>query len=107
MAIFIGKAGRTAFRFNGEYEILITQRVILTPEIEMNVYGKSDPENGIGSGLADLSTELRLGYRITRELSSYMGISWTKKMGDTADYVKEESGEVSETQFVVGIRAWF
>lgn len=107
VTFFIDKEGGTAFRLNGEYEILITQRLILTPEIEINLYGKNDPEKGIGSGLADLSTELRLAYRITREFSPYIGINWIKKMGDTADYATEEGEEVRETQFVIGIKAWF
>ena len=52
-AIYIGEQGRTAARFSGEYDMLITQRLILQPELELRLYGKDDPENGIGSGLSE------------------------------------------------------
>ncbi|NRB24863.1 MAG: copper resistance protein B [Shewanella sp.] len=106
-AIYVGKAGRTAVSFSSEYELLITQKLILTPEIEMNFYGQNDPDVGIGSGLSDIGAGLRLRYEILREFAPYIGVNWSKKFGNTADYARDEAEEDSETQFVVGVRSWF
>ena len=46
-AAFIGESGRVALRFEAEYELLFTQRLILTPDIEINLYGQNDPDVGI------------------------------------------------------------
>ncbi len=106
-ALFVGEDGRTALRLQGEYEILFTQKLILTPEFEANFYGKDDPALNIGSGLSDLSVGLRLRYEIRREFAPYIGIYWSRKYGGTADFTRLAGGEISDTQFVVGIRAWF
>ena len=106
-AIFFGNDSRVSARFEAEYEFLITQRWILTPDIEINIFSKDDPEVGIGSGVSDLELGLRLRYEIRREFAPYIGINWEKVYGGTADYRREEGADVSDTRFVVGVRAWF
>jgi len=106
-ALFIGESGRTALRFEAEYELLFTQRVILTPEIEVNFYGQDDVDIGIGSGLSDLEVGLRLRYEIRREFAPYIGVNWSKLFGNTADFARIAGEKSSETQLVIGFRAWF
>jgi copper resistance protein B len=106
-ALFIGEAGRMAFRLDAEYEYLFTQRWIMSPEIEMNVYSKDGIATGIGSGLADLSAGLRLRYEIRREFAPYIGINWNKQFAGTAGFSKTAGDNISDTQLVMGIRAWF
>jgi copper resistance protein B len=107
LALFAGKDGRTAARLQGEYELLLTQKTILTPEIEVNLYGKDDPAVGVGSGLSDVSVGLRLRHEFRREFAPYIGVEWNKKFGGSADYARDEGADISDTQFVAGIRAWF
>jgi len=106
-ALFVGESGRSAARFEAEYELLFTQRLILTPEIEVNAYGQNDVDTGNGSGLADVELGLRLRYEVRREIAPYVGVNWEKKYGNTADFTELQGGEVEDTQFVVGVRAWF
>jgi copper resistance protein B len=54
-ALFVGESGDTAIRLEAEYELLFTQRLILSPQIEMNLYGQNNMDLGVGSGLSDLS----------------------------------------------------
>ena len=105
--LFIGESGQVGARLDVEYEYLFTQKLILSPEIEMNFYSKDDEEVGIGSGLSDMELGVRLRYEITREFAPYIGVNWTKKFGQTADYARDEDEETSDVQFVVGFRAWF
>ncbi len=44
-ALYVGESGRTALRFESEYELLLTQRLILQPRVEINFYGRDDPPN--------------------------------------------------------------
>ncbi len=106
-AVFIGQSGRTALRFETEYELLLTQRLILAPDIEINLYGKNDPNVGIGSGLSDIEAGLRLRYEIRREVAPYIGVNWSRLFGNTADFARIAGESTSETQFVIGLRAWF
>lgn len=102
-ALFIGESGRTAIRLEAEYELLFTQQLILTPEIEANFYGQNDPATGTGSGLSNVEIGLRLRYEIRREVAPYVGVNWVRSYGTTADFAED----IEDTQLVVGVRAWF
>lgn len=104
---YVGDNGRTALAAQAEYELLLTQRLILQPRAELNLYGKDDPENGLGSGLSDLALGVRLRYEYSRQFSPYIGVEWTGTYGDTADYRRAEGQNDSDTQIVAGLRFWF
>ena len=106
-AAFVGESGRVALRFEAVYELLLTQRLILTPDIEINLYGQNDPDVGIGAGLSDLEAGLRLRYEFRREFAPYIGINWSRLFGNTADFARIAGEKSSETQLVIGLRAWF
>ena len=104
---YVGDDGRTAFSAETEYELLLTQRLILQPRAELNLYGKDDLDNRLGSGLSDLALGLRLRYEFSRQFSPYIGVEWTDTYGDTADYRRAAGEDTSGTQFVAGLRFWF
>ncbi len=105
--VFIGENGQTAARLEGDYDILLTNRLILQPTAEANFYGKNDPARGIGSGLSDTEIGIRLRYEIRREFAPYIGVTWNRTYGNTADYAREEGEDRSEARFVAGVRMWF
>ncbi|MEJ2060677.1 MAG: copper resistance protein B [Gammaproteobacteria bacterium] len=104
---YVGDEERTAARLKAEYELFLTQRWVLMPEVEANFYGKPDPERGLGTGLSSLDLGLRLRYEIRREFSPYVGVVWTGTYGGTAEYARQANESVQDTQYVVGIRSWW
>jgi copper resistance protein B len=104
---YLGEQGRTALSLEAEYELLLTQKLILQPRVEADVYGKSDVERGLGSGLSDLSLGLRLRYEIRREIAPYLGVEWARKFGETEDLAQAAGEDIRETRFVAGLRFWF
>jgi copper resistance protein B len=104
---YVGAAGRTALRVEADYELLLTQRLVLQPRLELNAYGKDDPEAGIGSGLSDAAFGLRLRYEIRREFAPYVGVEWTRLFSGSADLARADGHDVNDMQWVVGLRAWF
>lgn len=98
---YVGDQGRTAARVRAEYEILFTQRLILQPELEINVYGKSDPQRDVRAGLSDADFGLRLRYEFCREVAPYVGVVWTHRFADIA------GRDATDTQIVAGLRFWF
>lgn len=105
--LYLGGQGRTALRTSIEYELLLTQRLILQPQLEFNLYGTDDPDNGIGSGLSDVEAGVRLRYEIRRKFAPYVGVEWSKAFGKTADFAREENRETDDVRVVAGVRAWF
>jgi len=105
--LYAGEQGRTAARIKVERDWLLTQKLVLQPELEANLYGKSDRESGIGSGLSDIDAGLRLRYEIRREVAPYVGVAWRRSFGSTADFARAEGEDASDLQLLAGIRVWF
>jgi len=104
---YFSDRGRVAGRLMASYDLLITNRLILQPEIEINFYSKRDPSRAIGSGLSDLDTGLRLRYEISRKFAPYIGVAYTGKFGESADFTRAEGGIVNDVRFIFGIRLWY
>jgi copper resistance protein B len=104
---YVGEQGWTAARVKVEYDLFLTQRLILQPEVETNLYGKSDPARQLGSGLSELDGGVRLRYEVRRELAPYIGLAWRRQFGGTADLVRAAGRSADERQLAVGLRAWF
>ncbi|MGL5996511.1 MAG: copper resistance protein B [Pseudomonas proteolytica] len=105
--LFVGEGGQTAARLEGDYDILLTNRLVLQPTVEANFYGKNDPGRGLGSGLADTEVGARLRYEIRREFAPYVGVTWNRAYGQTAEYARDEGEDRSEVRWVLGVRLWF
>lgn len=104
---FVGAEGRTHFRGEVEYELLLTNRLVLQPLVEVDVFGSSDPERGIGAGLSTMEAGFRLRYEFRRELAPYVGVTWHNKFGGTADFAKAAGEDTGGARFVTGVRLWF
>ena len=107
VAVYIGDDGRSALRLEVEYELLLTQRLVLQPRLEASLYGKEDPEWARGTGLSETTAGLRLRYEVLREFAPYVGVEWSGKYGGTADFARAAGSEIRETRIVAGLRAWF
>ena len=90
-----------------EYDLLITQRIILQPRIEANAYGRNDTSHYLGNGLSTLETGLRLRYEFRPEFAPYIGIDWDNTFGSTAIYAKQRNMNTNNTTLVLGVHFWF
>jgi copper resistance protein B len=104
---YIGADARTHARFEAEYDLLLTNRLIIQPLFELEMYGKRDPERGLGAGLTAFEAGLRLRYEIRRQFAPYLGVIWDRKLFSTADLARENGESVSSTKLAVGVRTWF
>lgn len=104
---YAGTGGRTAARLRVQYEMLFTQRLVLQPEFETNVYGRADPARRLGSGLSDASFGLRLRYEIRRDFAPYVGVAWRRTFGGTADLRRAAGDSMMDRRIVAGLRFWF
>lgn len=106
-ALFVGEAGRTSARIKAEYDLLFTQRLILSPALEMNFFGQNDIATETGAGLSNIDAGLRLRYEIQREFAPYVGINWNKKFGNTKTMARAKKESIEESTWVIGLRIWF
>ncbi len=104
---FVGQRGQASLRVEGRYDLLITNRLILQPSFEANLFAKNDAARGQGAGLGDTSLGLRLRYEVDRQFAPYLGISWDRSYGNSARMVVREGGRRSELSVLAGVRVWF
>jgi copper resistance protein B len=104
---YLGEAGQTTARLEAGYELLLTNRLILQPLLEVDLYGKTDLRRNIGSGLSTLEAGARLRYEITRRFAPYVGITYERALSRTADLRRADGEPESDTLAVAGVRTWF
>lgn len=107
VALFADADGRTALRLKARYDLLFTQRLILAPDIEINLHGQDDRATDTGSGLSDVELGLRLRYEIRREFAPYVGVVGWRKFGNSADFARNQGERSDDLELVVGARFWF
>ena len=106
-SLFLSEEGDVSARFEVEYDILFTQRLILAPEAEINVALSDDEPTGVGSGISSVELGLRLRYEIEREFAPYLGINWDRKLGKSADFASAEGEDDNVFSIVAGLRIFF
>lgn len=106
-AAFLSEEGDLTARVEAEYELILSQRLILQPRAEIALSASDIPEREIGAGVSQIDAGLRLRYEIKREFAPYIGIEWHQRFGQTADYIEAEGGESGEAVFLIGLRAWY
>jgi copper resistance protein B len=106
-ALFLSDHGDAFARFEGSYDLRLTQRLILQPRLELDFSAQNVATSEIGSGLSSGEFGLRLRYDVRRELAPYVGVNFEKSFGQTADFVRAAGEDSEDTSFVIGLRAWF
>ncbi len=106
-ALFVSDDGDVEARIEGEYDLLVTQRLILQPRAELNFAFQDVEALGVGSGLSTAEAGVRLRYEIKRELAPYIGVAWRRSVGNTGDFARAGGENVGGVSFVVGLRSWF
>ncbi len=104
--LYLGNGGRVAGRIVATEDVLLTQRLIAQPEAEFNFYSQDDPARGVGSGLSELDTGIRLRYEITRKFAPYLGFGWNGRFADAAAYARQAGEHAYEPRLVFGLHLW-
>lgn len=104
---YLDTTGRLSAQVEAEYDVLLTNRLILQPLIEAEWHARDDRDRGIGAGLSTIEAGLRLRYEITRRFAPYVGIVHERSFGDTADLRRDEGEAAEDTRVVAGLRFWF
>lgn len=106
-SLFLSDKGEVTARFEAEYDQRITQKLILQPTVEFELSAQDIAELGVGSGLTSAEAGLRLRYQIVPEFAPYVGVTYERAFGGTADYARAAGEKAGGWNFLVGLRSWF
>ena len=104
---YVSDEGDVSAVLEAEYELLLSQRLILQPRFETEVAVQDVKEYNIGSGITGFETGLRLRYEFSRKFAPYVGVSWEQSVGETKDLLQADGEQTNNTAFVTGIKLWF
>ena len=104
---YASNQGHLAAKLEASYDLLITQRLILQPQIELNLYSKADPVRLVGAGFSDIDTGLRLRYEFSRNFAPYLGVVYEGRFGQSASYARRLGESTGDFRFAFGVRVWF
>tara|TARA_R110001599_G_scaffold353856_1_gene600430 strand:- start:6057 stop:6809 length:753 start_codon:yes stop_codon:yes gene_type:complete len=105
---YVSEKGDTSGGIDTEYELLLTNRLILTASLATDIAFSNDLDIGIGSGINSTELGLRLSYDvIDRAFSPYIGVVQENLYSKTADLAEDEGESTDELFFVLGARIVF
>ena len=99
--------GDVSYDLEAEYDWLLTQRLVLQGRGETLVAFSDVEEWGVGTGINNIGLGLRLRYQFSREFAPYIGVFYTRYLGNTKDLRERKGEDVESSSFVAGVRWWF
>jgi len=106
-AAFVSTEGDVTARAEAEYDLRLTQKLILQPAVELNFAAQDIPNLDVGAGLTDANLGVRLHYEFSRSFAPYVGVEWTSALGETRDIRDALGADTQSTRAVIGLRALF
>ena len=97
-----------AFRFEAEYEALITNRLILTQSFVIDLPFTDDRAIETGAWGPTMEIGARLSYDlIDRAVAPYVGVHYERAFGETNDLLEADGKNGDDLFFVAGLRLMF
>lgn len=104
---FLSNRGEFSARAEAEYDLRLTQRLILQPRAEITLSAEDIPEFDIASGIIDAELGARVRYHIRRNLAPYVGVEWEGALGETRALIKASGEDADTTRLVFGLHGFF
>jgi copper resistance protein B len=96
---YASDGGHFAAKVTGSSEQLLTQRLILEPQVELNAYSRPDPARDVAAGVSDIDAGLRLRYEVRRKFAPYLGVTYERLLLN--------AGHTHGVRAAAGLRLWF
>jgi copper resistance protein B len=106
-AVFLSNKGELTARAEAEYDLRITQELILQPRIEADLSAQDIRELGIGAGLSQASAGLRLRFQPSPLFAPYVGIEYERAFGATARFRRDDGEDRDSVNLLAGVRFFF
>lgn len=102
--LHLGGGGQTGLRLEARQAWLLTDRLVLVPEVAVET-GRGDGSRARrASRITRSGLDLDLRYEISRRLAPYIGVRWHRLHGDTG---RDTGDDARDSSLVVGVHAWY
>ena len=104
---FIATAGDVHFRARQSFDVLLTNRFIVSPMVETDLYLSDVPERRIASGFTRIETGVQARYEIARKFAPTLALVYDSKLGGTRRLAETAGDNPGGWALRAGIRVWF
>ncbi len=104
LSLFVSKTGGVSARLESNTDILLTQRLVMQPRLEVDAYANEDQDIDIGTGIVLTKLGLRLRYEIHRDIAPYIGLHHERKWGQTRDFSADDHEHWEQLFVLVGLK---
>jgi copper resistance protein B len=105
--VFLGDGGDVHVRLRQRFNILVTNRFIVTPGVETDIYLTDVPERMVETGFSTIEAGVQARYEITRKFAPYVHLVYDRKLGGTARLAEAAGDSPGGWQLRAGLRLWF
>lgn len=105
--IFLSDQGNYSARLKQEVDVFLTQRLIMQPYIEAELFAQDVEKLEVRKGLSDFEIGISTRYEITRKFAPYFALRYHAKTFGTADLARELGEKVDNFIAAVGVRLRF
>ena len=106
-AAYLSEDGDLSARLTQEFDLLLTQTLVLTPEVEIEAFAQDVPELNVGAGFSSVRAELTLRWEITRKFAPFVRLEYERALGETAGLARAAGEDVETSSVRAGLRVWF
>ena len=105
--LYVGKDNYSGLSVETERDLLLTQKLIFTPYLDMDVIFNDDSKYAKRSGLNGVTAGLETRYEISKKIMPYIDIAYEYSKGDKTTSFQSSNGSESSWLYGAGVRFKF
>jgi copper resistance protein B len=105
--LYFGQDSRVAFSLETERDLLLTQKLILKPYLDLNVVFSDDSRYAQKTGLNSIKTGLETRYEITKKVMPYVSVAYAYSKGNKETAWQTATDSESGWLYGAGLRFRF
>jgi copper resistance protein B len=103
---FFGFKGDVLFRLRQSFDVRITNRFVVQPLFETDIYATRVPERLIAPGLAIVEAGVLTRYEITRRVAPYVAVMFERRLGESSRLARAAGENPGGWSVRTGVRFW-
>lgn len=104
---FLGLKGDVSVRLKQSFDLLMTNRLIVSPMLEADFYLNDARERQVKSGFSVIETGVQTRYELSRKFAPYFAAIYERRLGGTARLTRAASENTGGWSIRTGLRVWF
>ncbi len=104
---YIGFKGDVSLRLRQSFDIRITNRFVLEPNLETDISFSDVPERMVGKGFSNIDTGVQARYEISRKFAPTLAVAYESRLGKSARLARAAGEDSGGWSVRGGVRFWF